>query len=364
MNKISNLRYHDVKQKIIDEIREYAPDTRLLSRPEMAKKFNVNRTTVDRAISELIGEGYLYSRDKSGTYVTRREVEESFDQIKGISAWGVILPNIMHDTYPGTLRGIEDVAHRSDINVIICNTDNNTEKQENYIDKLIEIGVMGIIIIPALIGETSLAPFRKLEQNSIPFIFCNRGVSGIEAPLVSSNNFYGGYIATKHLIECGNQVIAYLSHPFYSVSAERYQGYMGALAEADIEFDERYVKFGKSFQEENLGYENTMQLLHNNPMPDAIFCFGDILASGAYKAIEEAGLYVGRDISVVGYNNTSLCESLPVKLSSVKYKTYEIGTQAAELLNKINRGEDVPKNKTIILKPELIIRDSSGYFKK
>ncbi len=357
---MNNLLYLKIKQNITEEIKKMRPHERIPSRVELVKRYDVTRTTVDRAISELIGEGYLYARDGSGTYVAEYTEVQSTNGKNNVVNWGVILPNIMHDTYPGILRGVADVASENDINVVIYNTDNDNEKQANYIYKLIDSDVEGIIIVPAIMGETNIKPFKDLAKRNIPFVFCNRGVGGITAPQVISNSFYGAYIATKHLILQGYSKIAFVSRPLYSTSSDRYQGYVSALAEANIELDEKYVVFEKSFFNDEPGYKSTKKVLQNNPRPDAIFCFNDETAKGAYKAIEQAGLQVGKDIGVVGYDNNYICESLPVKLTSVKFKTYEIGTKAAEILLAMVHGEKIQKNKIVILQPKLVVRESCG----
>lgn len=357
----NTLLYIRIKEDLIADIKKLKPNERLPSRTELVKKFKVTRTTIDRAISELIGEGYLYSRDGSGTYVNSITGQDKpiRNNSPNVVSWGVILPDITRDTYPGILRGVEDVANRNGINVIICNTDNNAEKQSAYLYKQIETGVNGIVIVPAITGENDLAPFKKLQEKKIPFVFVNRGINGIEAPHIASNNFYGSYLATRHLIQMGYQNIAFVSRPLYSSSSERYQGYLSALTEAGIEPNENMVIYEDSFEIERPGYESTKKVLLQKPAPDAIFAFNDVIAQGAYDAIVEKNLYVGDDIGLVGYDDTHLCERLPVKLTSIKFKTYEIGFKAAELLLGIINGEAISKNKTVILQPELVARESS-----
>jgi DNA-binding LacI/PurR family transcriptional regulator len=356
----NNFLYLQVKKNIIEEIKSLNPNERIESRTDLVKKYNVTRTTIDRAISELIGEGYLYSVNGSGTYVSEREVKMS-QQNNDVQAinWGIILPNIMHDTYPGILRGVEDITNANNINAIICNSDNDGEKQANYICKLIDSGIKGLIVVPAISEKKEITTFKLLEEKNIPFVFCNRGVEGIEAPKVMSNNFYGGYIATKHLLENGYKNIAYVSRQMYSVSTDRYQGYTSALYEAGLELREELVIFEESLSEERQGYNSTKMLLSKNKRPDAIFCFNDEIAKGAYDAITEAGLKIGEDIGITGYDDTSICEMLPVKLTSIKFKTYETGAKAAELLLSKMNGENIPNNKIVVLQPELIIRESS-----
>jgi len=357
----SNLLYLQVKRNILKEIKLMSPDQRIESRTDLVKKYNVTRTTVDRAISELIGEGYLYSLNGSGTYVSKHEeqIAQRSDDKQAIN-WGIILPNIMYDTYPGILRGVEDITNANNINSIICNSDNDEEKQASYICKLIDSNIKGLIIVPAISEKKNIIPFKLLEEKNIPFVFCNRGVEGIEAPKVISNNFYGGYIVTKHLIDSGYKNIAYVSSQMYSVTIDRYQGYTSALYEAGLELKEELVVFEESFGEERRGYKSTKMLLSKYNRPDAIFCFNDGIAKGVYDAIIESGLKIGHDIGIAGYDDTSICEMFPVKLTSVKFKTYETGAKAAELLLSKMNGENIPKNKIVILQPELKIRESSS----
>lgn len=355
----SDLLYMRIKKYILDEVSKLPPNERILSRNQLIKKYKVTRTTIDKSISELIGEGYLYSRDGSGTYVKDRTLKNLELKENETINWCIILPNIMKDTYPGILRGIEDVANDNNINVFICNTDNDIKKQANYIYKNIDSSVRGFIIVPAISNENDIAPFSMLEKKKIPFIFCNRGVIGIDAPMVTSNNFYGAYIATKHLISNGYRNIAYVSGPIYSIPIERYQGYTSAIGEAGLKINEEFVIYEETFDTDKPGYYSTKKLLSQDVLPDAIFCFNDIVAKGAYEAITEAGFKVGQDIGLAGYDNTYICESLPKKLTSVKFKTYETGVKAAETLLKMMKGETLIHNNITVLQPELIIRESS-----
>ena len=209
--------------------------------------------------------------------------------------------------------------------------------------------------------------FFKLQDKAIPFIACNRSISGIQSPKVVSNNFYGGFLATKHLLEQGYERIAFIANIYYSISVERYQGYIAALSEAGIEVNEEYVIFKEYSsslidlnQAKKIGYENVNKLLNLPNKPDAFFCIDDTVAQGAYYAITEKGFHPGRDIGLVGYNNNSdICKSLPGRLTSVDFNSYKVGNQAAKLILNIIHGEKVKKNITIVIQPELKIGNSS-----
>lgn len=354
--KKQRLKYQKVKQDILDMIGRSPADEPLPSRTKMVEMFGATRTTIDKAVSELTREGVLYSMRGSGTYI-----DEKYAARRNVSpSWAVVLPNILSDTYPGILRGVEDVASQHAINVIICNTENSTEKESTYIRNLINSNVKGVIIIPAMIGDSDFSAFKRLQEHKIPFVFCNRFLSNISAPFVGSNSFYGGLIATGHLIAQGYRHIAYISLPIYSTSFDRYQGYLAALCQAGIPARSEYISFSSAFDQEQCGYDTTVSLLRSHPEIDAIFAFNDSIAVNCYKAISDLGLTPGKDIGLVGYDNTKICEIPTVHISSIKFKNYEIGQKAAEILLDMSEGKAGQQGfPHIVFMPELIARETS-----
>jgi DNA-binding LacI/PurR family transcriptional regulator len=349
----NSLRYVQIKDQLIRNISSLKPHDRLPSRTVLSETYQAARTTIERAVSELIGEGLLYARDGSGTYVS--EPMKGRNNHRKIKNWGLLIPDILQYNYPDIVRGASDVACENDINLIICNTDNSYEKQTRHIHKLIDSRVQGIMIVPAIDGAMDFTPFYKLKEEGIPFVFCHRMLEGIQAPKVISNNFYAGYMATKHLIAAGRSRIAFISRPVYAASSERYQGYVCALTEANIPIRKELVVFELSFESDGEGYYSALRMMQLDERPDGIFCFNDRIAKGTYEAATEMGLTVGTDIGIVGCDNTNICETLPTKLTSVRFQTYQIGIHAAELLLKGTA--DV--NTLLVLMPELIIRESS-----
>jgi DNA-binding LacI/PurR family transcriptional regulator len=353
---VHTLRYMQIKDQLIHHISSLKPHDRLPARTVLSETYQAARTTIERAISELIGEGLLYARDGSGTYVSESINEKYSQESKEIKSWGLLIPDIQHYNYPDIVRGASDVASDHDINLMICNTDNSYEKQAKHIQKLIDSKVQGVMIVPAIYGTMDLAPFHKLKESGIPFVLCHRMLEGIHAPRVISNNFYAGYIATQHLIAAGCTRIAFISRPVYSTSSERYQGYLCALMEAHLPIKDEWVMFESAFESEGEGYYSALRMMQQEEGPDGVFCFNDRIAKGAYDAAAEMGLTIGKDVSIVGCDNTNICESLPTKLTSVKFQTYKMGIQAAELL--LN-GADT-SDTIIVLQPELIVRESSA----
>lgn len=348
-------RYLEIQELIQQDIHDLPAHTRLLSRIDMIKKYGVTRTTIEKAISELVGKGLVYNVIGSGTFVAERSAASPAWQ-----TWGVILPNITDDFYPEIVRGIQDVAQEHRCHVVLFNSDHQPHKQHQAIEQLIQSGVQGVIIVPAITKSSTVHSYRKLEESGIPFVFCNRTVEGIEAPKVVSNNFFGSFLAARYVIRLGCRRIAYIGGPMYSVLEQRYQGFLGALQEAGIAADPDMMCLTDEWDHRQTGMDCAARLLARTNRPDAIVCFNDTVASGVYRAVQDAGLRVGKDVAVIGYGDTKLCETLPVKLTSIRYPAYQTGTGAAEMLVHTMNGTAPAKQASVILQPELVIRASCG----
>lgn len=353
------LRYVEVKQAVLDRIVQQEPNTRLPSRSVLCEEYMISRTTIDRAIADLVSEGYLYSVAGSGTYVADLTADDTPIR-HDVMNIGVLIPNIVHDTYPGILRGIQDVMQRHNINVVVCNTDNDFVKQRSSLRRLLNSHVDGLLIIPVIMnGETITDEhLRDFVELNVPMVFCNRGINGVKAPLVYSNNFYGGYLATKHLLERGYDHIAFLSVLHYQTTLARHHGYMAALWEHGLELDEGLVLNCPDYSRVELGYRMMKQLLESGKHVNGVFAFNDQIACGAINAIHEAGLRVSDDIGVIGYDNTMLCNVPSEALTSVSFKKYEIGCTAAELLLKRIRDPKAAIPNETIFRPEINVRES------
>ena len=357
------LRYLEVKQAVLDRITRQEPNTRLPSRTEMCAEFLISRTTIDRAVDELVKEGYLYSVAGSGTFVADLNAAKTTVR-RDVMNVGVLVPSIVHDTYPGILRGIQDVMQKQSVNVVICNTDNDYVKQQSSIRRLSNSHVDGLMVVPAIInGEVMQEQFyNEFLTLNVPLVFCNRGIAGIDAPVVCSNNYYGGYLATRYLLERGYDKVAYLSVLHYQTSMARYYGYMAAMWERGLALEENMVRSIPEHSRVEIGYRMMKELLDSGTPVNGVFCFNDQLACGAINAIHESGLRVSDDIGVIGYDNTTLCLVPSEPLTSVSFKKYEIGCKAAEILLQMIRNPSQTVPHETVFCPEICVRESClGY---
>lgn len=361
--------YMDIQQKIKHDIRALPPHTRIKSRAQMIRTYGVTGTTIEKAISELVGQGFLYARKGSGTYITERSsrsvAHDSFARLskhdaRRVASWAVVVPDVLDDFYTAIIRGVEDVSQMQNANVVLCNTDNDPDKQAAYFEKLLTSGVDGLIVVPAISPKSMHEQFSQLQERGIPFVFCNRGIPGIEAPRVLTNNFQGGCLAAKHLISHGFRRIAFVSTPKYSVAEERYQGYLAGLYEAGLPIDSRLSMLLDYRDQEAAGREAGMAWFAMEHRPDAVVCFNDRVAQGVYAAAEKFGLRIGKEIGIIGHGDLQICDKLPIKLTSVRYPKYETGLKAAELLLRMINGDQLDKDAVIYLQSDLIVRESCG----
>lgn len=352
------LRYLEIKKELLEMVSSMEPGQRLPDRPTLCRMLDTTRTTLDKAIRELVEQDVLTSRKGSGTYV----VGGLDGAVENAVNWCVIIPNIMDSIYSGLVKGISNVAQSRNANVILCNSDNDSHTQEKNIRRLLISGVDGFIIVPVIENGPieNYQLYSSLIKSDVPFIFCNRSVDGVSAPVVTSNDFYGGYIATKHLISKGYRSISFIARHKYRTSMDRCHGYIAALLENGLSVNRRLIILPPECKQ-RLDCRAAMEKLlkENGDCLDAVFCFNDDIAVEVVEAIENSGKKVSDDIGVIGYDNTEACIGQTPRLSSVSYKNEEIGEKAANLLYDLCSGKPQSSQfEYYLFQPEIVERES------
>jgi DNA-binding LacI/PurR family transcriptional regulator len=351
--------YEKIRQDLLVKITGLEPHVRIPTRNAMCKEYMVTRTTIDRAVEELMAKGYLYAVAGSGTFVSDMAANVIISGSSSMSI-GALLPDITADTYPAILRGIQDIAEKKGVSIIACNTDNQSEIQSSLVHRLVNSKVNALIIIPVINSNADYALFQFLENAKLPYVFCNRNIGGINKPCICSNDFYGSFLATTHLIDKGYKRIVYLSSMFYKTSMDRYQGYLAALSARGRQINTNLILIGEATYSSQLDEAKRLlkDLLEKDAGVDAVVCFNDRVACVAIEVIQAMGLRVSDDVGLIGYDNTKTCTLLPVKLSSVDYRNYEIGQCAAEMLIQMVEHPDYVPRRITTFEPQIVVRDS------
>ncbi|MFT4416615.1 LacI family DNA-binding transcriptional regulator [Fredinandcohnia humi] len=319
---------------------------------DVATHAGVSKATVSRVINknpnvnEEIRQKVLHSIEELG-YLPNAFAKNLAKNTSNV--FGLILPDITNPYFPILARGIEDASHRLGYSLFIANTDNNPDIEQEYIDKFISQQVAGIILISSSLDELKV---KKLSELSIPFVLCDRFIMDSPFDTVSIDNYKASYEVVKHLINKGHKDICHLSGPLNVQSANRRkQGYVDAIKENDLEPCILYGDF--NFES---GYQ-LMKTILEDKNPSAVFAGNDLIALGAMNAIQEAGLTVPEDISVIGCDDILFAQMSRPKLSSISIPAYQIGVTAVDMMvDRIKGVSTQPRN--LVLEHKFIERES------
>ncbi|WED20756.1 HTH-type transcriptional repressor PurR [Vibrio sp. JC009] len=250
--------------------------------------------------------------------------------------------------------GFESYCYRQGYTLILCNTGGIYEKQRDYIRMLAEKRVDGIFVLCSDLTPELQEMIEGLTD--IPKVIMDWGHGESLSDKIIDNSEEGGYLATKYLIERGHENIFCLSgFRDRTLCIERIQGYKRALDEFNIEFNEKNILEGNF--ECDTAVEAADKILAMENRPTAVFCFNDIMALGLMSRLQEKGIRIPEDISVIGYDNIDLAAYYSPPLTTVHQPKRRVGKTAFEiLLERIKNKEH--ERRIFEMHPEIISRKS------
>lgn len=266
---------------------------------------------------------------------------------------GVVVSEIRNPFFTATARGIEDEVIRQRYNIILCNTDEDPEREDAVLHLLGAQQVDGLIIAPTGARSETLLGLAKA---GVPIVQIDRSSPSLDAPLIDVNNEEGAYQAISYLIGLGHTRIACLINlDVISTQTERLQGWERALREAGLPVDESLIVradprfFGgtpdakASITRHNLpGASEVLQGLFTLPQrPSAIFVASNQLTLGTLYAFRASGLRCPEDISLISFDDHDWAPIFNPPLTVMRQPTYQLGQIAAQLLMKMINGEAV-----------------------
>ena len=270
---------------------------------------------------------------------------------------GMVIPNNSNPYFAEIIRGVEDHCFAAGYNVILCNSNDDAQRQAAYLRVLAEKRIDGLIFVAT--GSDAVVR-ATLGGIGTPLVLLDREVSGIESDLVEVNHTLGSEMATRHLLALGHPRVACISGPpGLSPSSQRRAGWKQALEEAGVERRESDLARG-DFTARG-GYLAMQTLLKRRPRPPAIFACNDLMAIGALAAAREAGIAVPQQLSIVGFDDIELAAFSAPPLTTVAQPKRQIGTLAAELLlERVTASRH--ETRRVILDPEIRVRGSTATY--
>ena len=261
---------------------------------------------------------------------------------------GMLVPNIDNPLFPPIIKGVEDTAHSRGYNLVLCNTEDSSEREDAYLRVLRERQVDGILIASSFMADSSIA---ELRRDRFPFVLVNRGGRAADDLAVVVDNQMGVTEAIDHLVALGHVRVGLVAGPQTTMTGQqRLAAAKSAMRRHGIRLDTALVSVAEAFSQE-AGYRAARRILFGVQPPTAIFGANDLLALGALRAAREAGL--------VGFNDMPLAEFFGPPITTVHVPQHEMGVRSASLLISQIEGEPV-ETKRAVLDAHLVVRGSTA----
>nr|WP_156281592.1 catabolite control protein A [Paenibacillus sp. NEAU-GSW1] len=326
---------------------------------DVAREAGVSMATVSRVVNN----------NPNVKPATRKKVFEAIERLgyrpnavarglasKKTTTVGVVIPDISNAIFAEVARGIEDIANMYHYNIILCNADKRKDKEIRVINTLLEKQVDGLLFMGGAVTDEHMQAFKTAN---VPIVLCATTDENGEIPSVDINHENAAYDAVRKLIDLGHKRIAMISGTLQDPANgyARFQGYKRALEEAGIGHNESLVRVGNYRYES--GADAMKYFLELSERPTAVFAATDEMAIGAIHSIQDNGLKVPEDFSVISVDNSRMASMVRPQLTTVAQPMYDIGAVSMRLLTKLMKKETVDQSK-VILPHEIIVRQSVG----
>lgn len=327
---------------------------------DIAKKANVSAMTVSRVINNT-GRVSEKTRDKV------KQVMEEMRYIPNSVARclvtqesmivSLLITDITNPFFTTMARGAEDAAMRHGYRLMFGNSDESFSKEKDYVEMILSMRVDGVLFAPS--GDQSKEHLEWLQRQNVPFVLLDREVPGIDCDAVLGDSRDGAKRMVAEMIRYGHRRIALVNGAQdVSTARERQAGYIKALQEAGIEFDESLVMQTSYSREQDLSVAHWMEL-DPETRPTAIFAANNMLALSVLKSVRSLGLRVPEDLSIACFDDFGWVEEANPFFSVASQPAYEFGEQGMQLLlDRIKNREDKPRQ--IVLPCDILMRQSVG----
>lgn len=304
---------------------------------EIAKMAGVSRT----AVSRYFNDGYVSEEKKSriAEVVKKTGYQPSIQaqmlRTKKTKMIGVVLPKINSEAVSRIMAGISTAVAEKGFQILLANTENNIEKELEYLNVFKNNAVDGIIFIATIISKRHKALLKALE---IPIVVVGQKVEFVSC--IYHDDFYAAKQLTELMLQRGKAKIGYIGVTVKDKAAglDRKNGYLEALKQYGIFIDEKMMTEGDFSMES--GYEKMKWLIENNFELNGVFCATDSIAVGAMEYLKEIGKKIPDEISVVGIGHTKMSEVITPKLTTAHYYYKTSGIEAANMLLVLMKEED------------------------
>ncbi|MGW4524752.1 LacI family DNA-binding transcriptional regulator [Amycolatopsis sp. NPDC004378] len=277
---------------------------------------------------------------------------------------GLVVPSVANPFWGTFARHLEGAALAEGYHVLLCNSEREPERERGYLEELWDDGVRGVVLCSAL---PSLAHVTSLVERGMRLVAFDRTAQPDDPPglvNVAVDNAVGSGLATRHLIDLGHRRLAFVSGSLASVNrTERLRGFRGALAAAGLSTSDCPVADDRAYGDVDMagvGRAAVTGLLAEPAPPTAVVAINDLCALGVCAGLRDAGLRVGADVSVTGFDDIMLADLAAPPLTTVRQPVARMAAAAfAHLRDRID-GRTPEAGESLLFRPELVVRDSTA----
>lgn len=285
------------------------------------------------AVSRYFNKGYVSEEKKEAI---KRVVEETgyrpslqaqMLRTKRTKTIGVIVPKIDSNSVGRVVAGITSVLEETGYRLLLAVTEQNAEKELEYLDLFDDKQVDGVILLATIL---SAALKKKLKQMSVPVVLAGQYLAGCNC--VYHDDYHAMYDVTKLVLSKGCKNFCYIgvTNRDKAMGAERFRGFQDALATAGVPILEENAETG-GFNIES-GYEKMKELYRKHPDVDAVICATDKIAVGAMRYLKEQGKSIGKDVLLAGQGDSILAGNVSPTLTTIHYYYEDSGKKSAQML--------------------------------
>jgi GntR family transcriptional regulator of arabinose operon len=359
MRKKQIPKYQQLKQEILSwlECGELKPNEQMPSENEIANRFQMSRQTVRQTLGELEKDGWLKRLQGKGTFVSAPKNKISHDA----QTVGMITTHISDYIFPHIVRGAESTLRGRGYSLLLSSTDNDKEKETESLMMMLGQQLNGLIVEPtkSAQGNPNLYHFLTLEYRNIPIVMINERYQEMNCPCVKIDDENGGFQAVEHLFQLGHRNIAGFFKTDDLQGVNRLKGFMQAHQHFQLPLPPDAIVHFNTEDKMTKPYESALRMLHRDNRPSAFVCYNDELAVQLLDAVRQVGLTVPNDLSIVGFDDSTLATATEIKLTTLTHPKAEMGVKAVEVLLSLIEGNGQIQEKDIVFKPKLVIREST-----
>lgn len=269
---------------------------------------------------------------------------------------GIVIPDILNPFFARVVKGVEEVIGARHYTAIICDSEENPQKERKYVVDLLERRAEGIVTIPSREKSEILS---LCKGKHVPLVFVDRFFSG-KYDSIRVSNFKGMSLLVSHLVKQGCKRIALIGGPIDTLPGrERLDGYGKALQSLHFHFDEKIVVSGDFSVECGYRLMQNLLLKRISSKIDAVIIGNNLMGIGALRAVKESGIIVPAEIAIGVFDDISLADIFTPSITVVAQPDTEMGRIAGKmLLERIQQGNSLLPRE-IILEPQLVVREST-----